>query len=452
MVTPWIVLGAFMAFGIRFPRPLPPPPAPDGAGRPRVSIVVPARNEEHNIGRCLSSLTAQEYPDFEVLVVDDRSEDRTAAIVRKHPTGNAHRVVLVEGRPLPPGWFGKPWACQQGAEAATGDLLLFTDADTIHAPLLLARSVAALQEDRADALSLVGRQIMETFWERVVQPQIFTLIGMRYTRLDRPVDGGRWTAAVANGQYMLLTRPALEGMGGHAAVKHEVVEDIRMAQELVRGGGRITIRGAEDALGTRMYRNLRELVDGWTKNLFTGARQAAPRGLGAVAVPAILLHLVVLWLLPPPRAPGRPRRLARGGDASLVRRDDAALRPALGGGIAEDAGASRLWAGLPPRGRGRRPHRGAELDPGEPPHRVEGKALRGGGGLTLPPRVPVTRHGSRGCTATGVPGSIPPSACSNRAARTARVTGSTPGRSSRPSTRARLTAAFPPSPSSTAFR
>jgi chlorobactene glucosyltransferase len=299
MVTPWIVLGAFMAFGIRFPRPLPPPPAPDGAGRPRVSIVVPARNEEHNIGRCLSSLTAQEYPDFEVLVVDDRSEDRTAAIVRKHPTGNAHRVVLVEGRPLPPGWFGKPWACQQGAEAATGDLLLFTDADTIHAPLLLARSVAALQEDRADALSLVGRQIMETFWERVVQPQVFTLIGMRYTRLDRPVDGGRWTAAVANGQYMLLTRPALEGMGGHAAVKHEVVEDIRMAQELVRGGGRITIRGAEDALGTRMYRNLRELVDGWTKNLFTGARQAAPRGLGAVAVPAILLHLVVLWLLPP---------------------------------------------------------------------------------------------------------------------------------------------------------
>lgn len=298
-MTPWIVLGAFMAFAIRFPRPLPPPPPPDGSVRPRVSIVVPARNEEHNIGRCLATLTAQDYPDFEILVVDDRSEDRTAALVREHPGGNARRVVLVEGRPLPPGWFGKPWACQQGADVASGELLLFTDADTVHAPDLLARSVAALEEDRADALSLVGRQIMETFWERVVQPQIFTLIGMRYTRLDRPVDGGRWTEAVANGQYMLLTRPGLEGMGGHAAVKHEVVEDIRMAQELVRGGGRITVRGAEDALGTRMYRNLRELVDGWTKNLFTGARQAAPWGLGAVAMPAILVHLVVLWLLPP---------------------------------------------------------------------------------------------------------------------------------------------------------
>lgn len=288
-----------MAFGIRLPRPLPPTPPPGDGPRPSVSIVVPARNEEHNIGRCLAGLVAQDYPDFEVLVVDDRSEDGTAALVRGHPTGNARRVEVVEGRPLPPGWFGKPWACHQGMQAAGGELLLFTDADTIHAPDLLGRSVAALYQDRADAVTLVGRQIMGSFWERVVQPQIFALIGLRFSRLDRPVDGGRWTGAVANGQYMLLTRSALEGMGGHEAVRHEVVEDIRMAQELVRGGGRITVRGAEDAFGTRMYRNLRELVDGWTKNLATGTRQAAPPALAAVALPGVVLFLLGFWLLPP---------------------------------------------------------------------------------------------------------------------------------------------------------
>lgn len=289
-----------MALGIRFPRPLAPAP---GAGPPpslpRVSIVVPARNEEHNIGRCLAGLTAQDYPDFEVLVVDDRSEDGTAAVVRAHPAGNARRLEVVEGRPLPPGWFGKPWACRQGSDASTGELVLFTDADTVHAPDLLARAVAALREDRADALSLVGRQLMESFWERVVQPQVFSLIALRYPRLDRPVDGGRWRDAVANGQYILLSREALDRLGGHEAVRGEVVEDIRLAQELVRAGGRITVRGAEDVFGTRMYRNLRELVEGWTKNLATGARQAAPAGLSSLALPGLLVHLVGMWLVPP---------------------------------------------------------------------------------------------------------------------------------------------------------
>jgi len=300
--SPWIMVGFYMAGWIRMPRDLPPAPPMRGAGGarpPRVSIIVPARNEERSIGSCVESLTKQEYPDFEVLVVDDRSEDRTAAIVRSLPLGNASRVTIVEGTPLPDGWFGKPWACQQGGEAATGELLLFTDADTIHAPDLLPRVVAALEEDRADALSLVGRQILGTFWERVIQPQIFGLIGMRFPRLDRVMGGGRWRDAVANGQYMILTRRSWEELGGHGSVRHEVVEDVRMAQELVRRGNRLTIRRAEEAFATRMYQSLSELVNGWTKNVATGTRQTALPGVGSVAVPALLSLILILWVVPP---------------------------------------------------------------------------------------------------------------------------------------------------------
>ena len=321
LTLPWLLVGAVMAFGIRFPRPLPPRDAAPPAPGPMVSIIVPARNEEHNIGRCVSSLAAQDHSDFEILVVDDRSTDRTVEVVRAVPLGNARRIEVIEGEPLPPGWFGKPWACRQGAGAARGRILLFTDADTVHAPGLLSRGLVALEEDGAGALSLVGRQIMETFWERVVQPHIFALIGMRFPRLHVPIEPARWPEAVANGQYILVTREAYEGVGGHGVVRGEVVEDIRLAQELSRSGVRLTVRGAEDVFATRMYRSLRELVEGWTKNMATGARQVVPSGLGRLVIPGLLLYLLGLWVLPP-----------------LVLLGTLALAPAASGVL--------LWAGI----------------------------------------------------------------------------------------------------------
>ncbi len=298
LTLPWIVVGSVMAFGIRFPRPLPQRAGPSPSPLPPVSIIVPARNEEHNIGRCVSSLAAQDHPDFEILVVDDRSTDGTVAAVRALPRGNARQIRVIAGEPLPPGWFGKPWACMQGARAAGGKILLFTDADTVHSPGLLSRCVVAMEEDGAGGLSLVGRQIMETFWERVVQPHIFALVGMRFPRLHIPIEPHRWQEAVANGQYVLVDREAYDGVGGHAVVKGEVVEDIRLAQELARSGVRLTVRGAEDVFATRMYRNLRELVEGWTKNMATGARQVVPSVLGGLVIPGLLLYLLGLWVLP----------------------------------------------------------------------------------------------------------------------------------------------------------
>ena len=348
-VVPWIGLGAFLAYGIREPRPLPghgasrpaevsrASGASEGAA-PLVSVVVPARDEAGRIGPCVASLVRQEGVDHEVIVVDDRSTDGTAEEARQAAADSPVPFRLVTGEPLPEGWFGKPWSCRQGAAVARGEVILFTDADTVHEPSLLAGGLLALQEDDADALSLLGRQEFGTFPERLVQPQVFALMGIRFRRLDRVLGQSRWKEAIANGQYILVHRDAYESIGGHHAVKNEVVEDLRLAQELTRAGRRLTIRQAEDALTTRMYTSLRSLVNGWTKNVAVGARQAAG-GLAPVAVPGMLLFLLVAWLLPPVAT------LTAGTEWVLSSHGGQATTPLTGSGVGADGQAFGFWPG-----------------------------------------------------------------------------------------------------------
>ena len=298
---PWLALAGYVVLRVRQP-----PPLPDGGARdrddpwPAVSVIVPARNEAHNIGTCVGSLVASDYPDFEVIVVDDRSEDGTGAVARAAGAGRAARVEVLDGAALPEGWFGKQWACWQGARAARGDVLLFTDADTVHGAPLMARAVAALEQERADCVTVLGRQIMESFWERLVQPQVFTLLAIRYPDMGRsPLPQRKWRSAIANGQYLMFRRTAYDALGGHEAVRYEAAEDLRLAQTLVRSGGRLFIREALADFGTRMYRGLRELVEGWSKNMIPAGLQTLPPLLRPVAPPLMLGSGVVLWLLPP---------------------------------------------------------------------------------------------------------------------------------------------------------
>jgi chlorobactene glucosyltransferase len=266
--------------------------------RPRVSVIIPARDEEENIGACVSSLAASKYPDFEIIVVDDGSLDRTAEVVRGVPPGNAHRILLIQGEPLPEEWFGKPWACHQGADHATGQLLLFTDADTVHHPTLLGRAVHVLLVEEAHALTLVGRQVMGTFWEQLLQPQFFMLLAFRFPRVSVPRTGRRWRHAIANGQYLLFRRSVYDSLGGHGAVGGEVVEDMRLAQLLALGGWRLVVRSGE-GFQTRMYRSLGGLIQGWSKNIATGALQATAGWLRPSILPLSLLAGAALFLMPP---------------------------------------------------------------------------------------------------------------------------------------------------------
>lgn len=306
LFAPWVLLALYAFVLVRGPPQLPEGCGPDSdhgpgevlADPPLVSVIVPARNEEANISRCVTSLVESTYPAFEVIVVDDESQDRTAEIVRSLPEGNASALRLLPGEPLPDGWFGKPWACHQGATVAKGDLLLFTDADTIHSPGLLGRAVRGYEESDADVLSVIGRQIMDTFWEKLIQPQFFMLLALRYPRAGT-VKGPRWWRhAIANGQFLLFGRAVYEAVGGHHPVRGEVVEDLRMAQVLVKQGCRLVIRG-DRGFQTRMYTSLGGLVRGWSKNVATAALQTTPPLLQPWVLPVSLLAGTCLWLVPP---------------------------------------------------------------------------------------------------------------------------------------------------------
>jgi len=296
---PWVAILVYLLVVVRMPRELPSAPARDGAQAPLVSVIVPARNEALNIETCVRSLTASTYRAFEVIVVDDASEDGTGAIARALGAGRARRLAVLDGAPLPPGWLGKPWACWQGFAAAEGALLLFTDADTMHEPELLGRAVTGLEEDGASLLTVVGRQLMETFWERLVQPQIFLMMFFRFPRFEETAKNGRWRDAIANGQFMLFRRDTYERIGGHEVVRDEIVEDLALAQHVKRAGLQLRVRSAETDLATRMYRSLRELVDGWSKNIVLGGLQSLPAWLRPLVPPVALLTGVALWLAPP---------------------------------------------------------------------------------------------------------------------------------------------------------
>lgn len=228
--------------------------------QPLISVIVPARNEEVCLGTCLESLVAQTGVTFEIIVVDDHSTDRTRFIAESFP---AARVI--DAGPLPDGWTGKNNAVTTGARNARGEWLLFTDADTVHLPGSLARAPAEAQENDAELLSYSPEQIAVTFWEMATLPVVFAELARQYppSKVSDPIS----SAAAANGQYILVKREAYEAVGGHAAVAGNILEDVTLARAVKASGRKIRFRYAADAVRTRMYRNYRQLRDGWTKNL-----------------------------------------------------------------------------------------------------------------------------------------------------------------------------------------
>ncbi len=274
-------------------RPAPPPPPGEA---PLISVIVPARDEARNIGNCARALLAQTYPNFELIVVDDRSTDGTAHILAELARRDS-RLRVIKGQPLPPGWAGKPHALSQGAQAAQGAWLCFVDADTFAAPELLASTYAAACASGADLFTLLTRQDMLTFWERVVLPLVFTALSVGFS--PRRVNDPSRPDAIANGQFLLFRRSAYEAVGGHLAVRNSIVEDRDLALLVKRAGCRLVIADGRAVARTRMYTSLAEIWEGWSKNVFIGlSGQPRLMGLGVLGAFTLLVGALVLpaWL------------------------------------------------------------------------------------------------------------------------------------------------------------
>jgi chlorobactene glucosyltransferase len=261
---------------------------PDSTEYPFVSVIVPARNEERNIQACVSSLLRQDYPGFEIIVVNDHSGDRTGEILAELQQEHPELIVLASPA-LPAGWLGKNWACHQGYGHARGGLLLFIDADTQHAPQSLRKAVAGLLQEKADFLTAILFLTSISPAEKLIQPlltcmiyAIFPFALMRRKRLR--------ALAYAHGAYMLFRRGAYDAIGGHGAIRGNVVDDLTLARNIrLAGLHTLTVNGA-GGISCRMYTSLREIFDGFSKNLFRVASYKYPI---IMAVPLFTLGMVL---------------------------------------------------------------------------------------------------------------------------------------------------------------
>lgn len=234
---------------------------------PMVSILVPARNEEKNIGRCIQSLLAQDYPSFEVLVLDDQSNDGTLAILRQIADSQPKLKVLT-GSATPENKSGKNWACSQLAQQAQGDLLLYTDADTFHQPQSLLEIVTALIGEQADLLTGFPRQQALTWGERILVP-FFTWASISFIPLWLAYRIRVPTLVVAVGQMMLFRREAYQKIGGHKSLEKAIVDDLMLARKIKAAGLRWRVVRLSDLISCRMYHGGRETIEGFTKNYFS---------------------------------------------------------------------------------------------------------------------------------------------------------------------------------------
>jgi chlorobactene glucosyltransferase len=279
-----------------------------------LSIVVPARDEERNIEACVRSLVAQRGVDSEVIVVDDGSTDATPVILARL-SAEFPALRVISGEPLPDGWVGKPWACTQGARVARGQWLLFTDADSRHEEHASASTLTFALANGADALSIMTGQELGTLAEAAILPAILQLIVFASGMLTEINDPQRPDRALANGQYMLVSRVAYDAIGGHAAVRAELVEDIELARRFKCDGRfRLLVAEGTQLVTVRMYRSFREIWDGFTKNMYLGAHGDLRAIAGGVTFCAMLSIVPPVLAL----ASARRRHWGRAAEALAV--------------------------------------------------------------------------------------------------------------------------------------
>lgn len=243
--------------------------APPPKNAPTISICIPARNEESNIRNCVKSALVQDYPNLEVIVLDDRSTDSTHEILRDLAAQD-DSLKIIDGSDLPEGWAGKPHALHQAAVVARGQWLCFIDADTFLAPQAISSCYAKAIECQADLFTTLHQQITETFWEKVVMPLIMTALSVGFPA--RKVNDPGRRDAVANGQFIMIKRSVYDAIGGHERIKDQIVEDKAISEQVKWNGYRLIIADGRPFISTRMYTSLETMWEGWTKNIYLGLR------------------------------------------------------------------------------------------------------------------------------------------------------------------------------------
>ena len=268
-------------------------PALPPSNAPLISVCVPARNEERNIRACLESILTQDYPHFEIIVLDDNSTDGTPDILRQLAFTD-HKLKIIRGVDLPAGWAGKPHALFQASAAANGDWLCFVDADTFLSPNALSACYAKAFATQADMFTILTFQILGSFWEKVVMPIVMTALSVGFS--PRKVNDPNSRDAIANGQFILIKRVVYDAVGGHERVRDQIVEDKAIAEQVKWNGYRLIIADGTPVARTRMYTSLPEMWEGWTKNIYLGLSDRP--SLTRLGVLGAFLALVAAFALP----------------------------------------------------------------------------------------------------------------------------------------------------------
>lgn len=251
------------------------------ADLPFVSVIIPARNEEKKIARCLSSILCQDYPNLEVIVIDDRSTDATAEIIADFAARDA-RIKFVQGKDAPSGWIGKCNALAYAVGHASGEWFVFTDADTWHSTNSVRDAITHAIANRVDLISFVPVQELGSFWERAVMPVLLSsfLLGDPFHTVNDPAA----ERAYAYGQYIVCRRRSYLAVGGHQSVRDEIVEDHAIGRVFKEKGYKIQVADGRTLYSVRMYTDLESMWQGWTKNLYS-------------LIDSKIIHLVLILLL-----------------------------------------------------------------------------------------------------------------------------------------------------------
>jgi chlorobactene glucosyltransferase len=230
-----------------------------------VSIIIPARNEEKNISRCVESFFRQTYPHCELIVVDDRSTDNTPRLLERLKEKSPFPFKIIRIEKLPEGWTGKNYAVFTGSRAAHGAWFLFTDADTTHQPQSVQTSLECCLRQNIDFLTLAPQVEAKSFWEQTVQPLVISSMAVWFD--PQKINDSKNACVLANGQYLLIKKEVYEAVGGNESVKNQVVEDVELAKKIKTAGFNLKFLDGTLLYSTRMYTNLKEIKTGWTRIL-----------------------------------------------------------------------------------------------------------------------------------------------------------------------------------------